>query len=180
CPSLGLSRGTHQGGDGVAVRCGRRRGSIHDRRYRFCRPGGAACGASDHWCRSSPAAAGLGIAGRRRSGGCRYRSAHTGQSGGIADRDTHHAAGWAVFSVPVAAESVSAMSCLSADKLTLARANRRVLQDVSLRVTPGEVVALVGPNGAGKSTLLRCLSGELTADAGCCRLDGTADRKSVV
>ncbi|HLQ86009.1 MAG TPA: heme ABC transporter ATP-binding protein [Salinisphaeraceae bacterium] len=68
------------------------------------------------------------------------------------------------------------MSCLSADKLTLARANRRVLQDVSLRVTPGEVVALVGPNGAGKSTLLRCLSGELTADAGCCSLDGTALR----
>jgi len=65
------------------------------------------------------------------------------------------------------------MSSLSVDRLTLARANRRVLQDVSIRVAPGEVVALVGPNGAGKSTLLRCLAGELTADAGHCCLDGT-------
>jgi ABC-2 type transport system ATP-binding protein len=35
----------------------------------------------------------------------------------------------------------------------------RALQDVSVRLEPRTITALVGPNGAGKTTLMRCLCG---------------------
>jgi ribose transport system ATP-binding protein len=50
------------------------------------------------------------------------------------------------------------------------------VDDVGLRVAPGEVCALVGQNGAGKSTLMSILSGALRADAGEMFLDGSPYR----
>ncbi|WAJ31319.1 heme ABC transporter ATP-binding protein [Antarcticirhabdus aurantiaca] len=47
-----------------------------------------------------------------------------------------------------------------------------VLSGVTIRLGPGEVVAVVGANGAGKSTLLRLLAGEIAPSAGAARLDG--------
>ncbi|HEV7664989.1 MAG TPA: ABC transporter ATP-binding protein, partial [Chloroflexota bacterium] len=38
--------------------------------------------------------------------------------------------------------------------------------EVSLEVTPGEIVGLVGPNGAGKTTLFRCVVGALKPTSG--------------
>jgi len=47
-----------------------------------------------------------------------------------------------------------------------------LLDDVSVAVGRGEVVALLGPNGAGKTTLLRALCGELPPAAGDVHLEG--------
>ena len=49
----------------------------------------------------------------------------------------------------------------------------RALQDVSLEVGAGEIVAVVGANGAGKSTLLRAVSGQVQVAAGSISFDGT-------
>jgi rhamnose transport system ATP-binding protein len=50
----------------------------------------------------------------------------------------------------------------------------QALSDVSLKVAPGELHALVGENGAGKSTLVKILAGVHLPDAGETLLDGVA------
>lgn len=48
------------------------------------------------------------------------------------------------------------------------------LDDVSIEVRRGEILALLGDNGAGKSTLIKCISGVHKLDAGEIVLDGAA------
>jgi putative ABC transport system ATP-binding protein len=51
-------------------------------------------------------------------------------------------------------------------------ADRRVLQDITLQVAPGEYVAIMGESGAGKSTLLNLIAGLDRPDSGTVLIDG--------
>jgi ABC-type multidrug transport system ATPase subunit len=55
---------------------------------------------------------------------------------------------------------------LEVKSVSVTRAGRRVLEDVSLTVNPGEILAVVGPNGAGKTTLLEAILGAVPAAGG--------------
>ena len=50
---------------------------------------------------------------------------------------------------------------LSVENLEVAYGDVRALDDVSLGVAEGAIVAIVGANGAGKTTLVRCICGLL-------------------
>lgn len=56
-------------------------------------------------------------------------------------------------------------SLLSLDTVSAAFAQRRVLDNVTLAVSRGEIVTVIGPNGAGKSSLVKVALG-LTQPAG--------------
>ncbi|CAI1888541.1 heme ABC transporter ATP-binding protein [Serratia sp. TSA_198.1] len=61
-------------------------------------------------------------------------------------------------------------SSLTAHQLRYSLGSRRLVNDVSLSIASGEMVAIIGPNGAGKSTLLRLLTGYLSPSCGECKL----------
>jgi lipopolysaccharide export system ATP-binding protein len=63
-------------------------------------------------------------------------------------------------------------SRLQARHLKKAYGTRKVVQDVSLQVSKGEVVGLLGPNGAGKTTSFYMLVGLVRADGGHILIDG--------
>ena len=62
------------------------------------------------------------------------------------------------------------------------KSSGRGVEDVSLRIAPGEVFGLMGPNGSGKSTLLRVLSTAIAPDSGSFTVggyDGLRERRKV-
>ncbi len=60
------------------------------------------------------------------------------------------------------------------ERLQIRRAQRTIIDDLALRVEPGEIVGLVGKNGCGKSTLLAAIAGVLEPHDGRIALDGAS------
>ena len=58
------------------------------------------------------------------------------------------------------------MNNLSAKGLTKIYNKRKVVNQIDLTISPGEVVGLLGPNGAGKTSLLNCITGFYRAQQG--------------
>jgi ABC-2 type transport system ATP-binding protein len=61
---------------------------------------------------------------------------------------------------------------LELDHITFSYGSRKVLDDISFDVAPGEIVAVTGANGAGKTTLVKLLACLLMQDSGGVRLHG--------
>ena len=65
-----------------------------------------------------------------------------------------------------------APAVMVADSLVSGYGRIRILDSVSVSLSPGEVVAVIGHNGMGKTTLLRTLAGLLKAKSGSIHLVG--------
>lgn len=66
------------------------------------------------------------------------------------------------------------MALLELDGLTKRFGGLIAVNNVSMRVEPGEVRAVIGPNGAGKSTLFHLITGVVKASEGDVRFDGAS------
>jgi putative spermidine/putrescine transport system ATP-binding protein len=69
---------------------------------------------------------------------------------------------------------MTAASSLSLLNVTRNFGARAAVDDISVDVTPGEMVVLLGPSGCGKTTTLRLIAGFIAPSAGDIRLDGTS------
>jgi ABC-type Fe3+/spermidine/putrescine transport system ATPase subunit len=59
-------------------------------------------------------------------------------------------------------------------RITLGYGSTRVLEDFSLEIRAGELLAILGPSGCGKSTLLRAICGLLASESGDILIDGVS------
>ena len=64
------------------------------------------------------------------------------------------------------------MHRLEIDHISLRFGGVFALQDLSLHVGAGELVAIIGPNGAGKTSLINCISGVYQPATGAVRFEG--------
>ncbi|MXW84418.1 MAG: ATP-binding cassette domain-containing protein, partial [Boseongicola sp. SB0667_bin_21] len=70
---------------------------------------------------------------------------------------------------PAALESAKVLNVVG---LTKSYGGLKAVDDVSLEVLEGEILALVGDNGAGKSTLVKSLAGAQPPDGGRIEING--------
>ena len=71
---------------------------------------------------------------------------------------------------PTRSEQLKPMAVLETINIRKSYKNRRVVSDVNVSVSQGEVVGLLGPNGAGKTTTFYILVGLTRPDSGAVRL----------
>ena len=72
------------------------------------------------------------------------------------------------------ASSAPLSSSLQVDRVTVDFQGLRAVEDVTLQVSPGEILGLIGPNGAGKTTVVNVLTGFQPISAGAVTLSGTS------
>src|SRR5581483_9243915 len=78
-----------------------------------------------------------------------------------------------IVDVPAAKELAVSKGKIEFNQLTFSfNPTRKVLEDVTLTIAPGERVAFVGPSGAGKTTFVRLLLRLYTPTAGTILIDG--------
>ena len=63
-------------------------------------------------------------------------------------------------------------SPLEVDSLSYSYDEKKVLDEISFSLRPGEILGILGPNGCGKTTLLKNLNRNLRPHGGCVLLDG--------
>ena len=56
--------------------------------------------------------------------------------------------------------------------MTFARGDRKIYDQVSIKIPRGKITAIMGPSGTGKTTLLRLIGGQLKPDAGQVLVEG--------
>ncbi len=69
-------------------------------------------------------------------------------------------------------KNASAVPRLAFDQVRKAFGSAVVLDGITMRVNPGEVVCIIGPSGSGKSTLLKCANALEPIDGGAIAFDG--------
>jgi ABC-2 type transport system ATP-binding protein len=74
--------------------------------------------------------------------------------------------------MPETTPAVEIRNLLKDFKTSFRRKPLRAVNDVSIRIMPGEVYGLIGPNGSGKSTTMKALLGLVAPTSGHCAIFG--------